>query len=73
MCCIEYTPTVWDVFSGSATYGGAAQSAQAGGVTCVVPTSAMQIDTDNKCASAEESYKTSINYVSNMYIRDCNL
>ena len=54
MCCIEYTPTTWDVFSGSITYGGIAQT---GGATCVAPGSITGIEAGNKCAGAEEGYQ----------------
>jgi len=57
MCCIEYTPTVWDVFSGSITYNAIAQTI---GATCSAPGTITQINTGNKCAGAELCWQ---NYV----------
>ena len=49
-CCIEYTPTTWDLYAGSATIA----------VDCAAPGAAAIIDSNKKCANAERCW---LNYV----------
>ena len=55
-CCIEYTPTTWDVYSGTVTDA----AGNAAAATCVAPGAAADISTNQKCASAERCWQ---NYV----------
>ena len=49
-CCIEYTPTTWDLYAGSATIA----------VDCSAPGDPTMVNSDKKCANAERCWQ---NYV----------